>query len=208
MDRTDIAFLVTGIVIVVVVGRLLALTGRRYVGGAGGAGRNVGSVATLFSIVFHLVTLGVVALIAAVPTGDGMTSLMVRVGVLLLVLGVVYGVFVGALARRREVAITEAAVSPDQPTALDPRVDDALHAESPHAPSARDHAADTPPLDVPEGEGEDEGEPRQQRSGPAPANRPPPTDPAARERPPNKNPSVPSNAPSYLPPSGLPGDGS
>lgn len=150
MDAAGWVFIVAGIVVVFVVGRLLALTGRRYVGGAGGGGDNVGSVATLLSIVFHLVTLGIVALIATFP-GEGVKGFLVRLGVLLLLVGLVYGIFVGVLARRREVAITEAAVS-DQPH-------DQQDGQPPH-------------------NGDDQ-----------------------------KNPNVPSHAPSYLPPTGLPGRG-
>ncbi|MPY81082.1 MAG: hypothetical protein GEV04_22160 [Actinophytocola sp.] len=111
MDRTDIAFVITGVVIVLIVGQLLSFVGKRYVAGAGGAGSNVGTVATLLSMVFYLVTLGLTALISVLPVGTGASSFMLRLGVLLLVLGAAFGVFVGALARRREVAITEAAVT-------------------------------------------------------------------------------------------------
>lgn len=140
MDATTIVFVAAGIVLVLVVGQLLRRTGRRYVGGAGGAGSDVGTVATLLSTVFHLVTLGITALVAAVPVGEGVSGFLVRFGILLLVVGVVFGVFVGILARRREVAITEAAAVEEHPG--------------------------------------QEG-----------------------------NPNVPGHAPSYLPPSGLPGDG-
>ncbi|MQA01918.1 MAG: hypothetical protein GEV07_04040 [Streptosporangiales bacterium] len=145
MEPAALIFLATGIVVVAVVGWLMMLTGRRYVGGAGGAGSNVGSVAGLLAVVFLLVTLGITALITVLPVGDGVSGYLVRLGILLVVLGLVYGVFVGALARRREVAITEAALA------------EAQEQEKPHEPPS--------------------------------------------------NPSVPTHSPSYLPPSGLPGDG-
>lgn len=129
MDRASIVFIVAGIVVVIVVGQLLRFTGRRYVGGAGGAGSNVGSVATLLSTVFHLVTLGLTAIIAVLPFGGAATGFVMRLGILLLVVGGVYGLFVGALARRREVAITEAAVT--DPQGNDPRQNPNVPAHSP-----------------------------------------------------------------------------
>lgn len=119
MQWPDFAFIGTGIVIVAVVGRLLAYSGRRYVGGAGGAGRNVGSIASLVSVVFHLVTLGLVALLAAIPVSTWPRGYLVKVGILCLILGLVYAVAVGVLARRREVAVTESALS-EPPESGDP----------------------------------------------------------------------------------------
>ncbi|MBO0828232.1 MAG: hypothetical protein J2P24_10680 [Streptosporangiales bacterium] len=119
MHWADFAFIGTGIVIVAVVGRLLAYSGRRYVGGAGGAGRNVGSIATLVSVVFHLVTLGLVALLTAIPVSTGPRGFLIKVGLLCLILGLVYAAAVGVLARRREVAVTESALS-EPPDSDDP----------------------------------------------------------------------------------------
>lgn len=111
MHWADLAFIGTGILIVVVVGRLLAYSGRRYVGGAGGAGKGVGSIATLLSVVFHLVTLGLVALLTAIPMSNGPRGYLIKVGFLCVLLGLIYAAAVGVLARRREVAVTESALS-------------------------------------------------------------------------------------------------
>lgn len=134
MDRIDIVFLVSGVVVVFVAGRLLTLTGRRYVGGAGGAGTNVGTFASLLSTVFHLVTLGLTVLIGVLPVGPGLPGYLVRLGILLVVLGIVYGAFVGALARRREVAITEVAVAETSGEKAQPRRSDNPSVPS-HSPS-------------------------------------------------------------------------
>lgn len=119
MDWADVAFIGTGIVVVAVVGRLLAYSGRRYVGGAGGAGRSEGSIATLVSVVFHLVTLGLVLLLAAIPLSTWPRGFLVRVGILCVFLGLIYAAAVGVLARRREVAVTESALS-EPPESGDP----------------------------------------------------------------------------------------
>ncbi|MGH3099132.1 MAG: hypothetical protein ACRDMV_24370 [Streptosporangiales bacterium] len=110
MNGTDIAFLAVGVAIVIVVGRLLAYSGRRYIGSAAGTREGSGSAATLVSVVFHLVALGLLAFISALPIGGGeVMSFMMRLGVLLLVLGGVYGIAIAAVARRRQAEITEAA---------------------------------------------------------------------------------------------------
>lgn len=109
MNGTDIAFLVVGAVVVVVVGRLLAYSGRRYINAADTRAGS-GSAATLVSVVFHLIALGLLVLITVLPVGSTETvSFMLRLGVLLLVLGGVYGIAIAAVARRRQAEITEAA---------------------------------------------------------------------------------------------------
>lgn len=129
MDEASIVFIAVGVVVVIVVGRLLTLTGRRYVGGVDGAGANVGTVAPLLATMFHLVTLGATVLIAVLPVGGDVTGFLIRLGTLLLIVGVIYGGFVAALARRREVAITEAAVN-EPPTSQGQE-------DNPSAPSHR-----------------------------------------------------------------------
>lgn len=136
MHWADFAFIATGIVIVAVVGRLLAYSGRRYVGGAGGAGKNAGSIATLVSVVFHLVTLGLVALLTAIPVSTGPRGYLIKVGLLCLLLGLIYAAAVGVLARRREVAVTESALSEPPPNGnLDERPSMPTHPPSYIPPS-------------------------------------------------------------------------
>jgi hypothetical protein len=89
-------FLVIGILIVIAAGQLLAMSGRRHLGPTSG------SAALLVSVLFHVVTLGVVALLTAVPVGGGVDGgLMLRLGFLLLALAVVFGITMTLLVRRR-----------------------------------------------------------------------------------------------------------
>lgn len=113
MRPADIVFLVIGVIVVVVVGQLLAYSGRRYVGGGAATQRGgAGSIAVLSSVVFHLVTLGLLALIAVLPVGaTPAQSVMLRIGILLLVLGAVYAATLGILSHKRQDAVAEAALS-------------------------------------------------------------------------------------------------
>ena len=107
MDNEHIVFLVIGVVIVLIVGRLLVQSGRRYLtNSAPSEQQSAGSAATLVAILFHLLTLGVVALLAVVPVGvSGQQGVLVRVGILLVLLALIYGVALALLSQRRQEAI-------------------------------------------------------------------------------------------------------
>lgn len=106
MDTGRIVFLVVGVVVVFAVGRLMIHSGRRYVADETGGRRGAASGANLVAVLFHLATLGVVALIAVLPLGGAPDErFLLRTGVLLLVLAAVYGITLGLLNRRREQAM-------------------------------------------------------------------------------------------------------
>jgi len=107
VDNELAIFLIIGVVIVVIVGRLLVHSGARYLTNSAAAEkRSLGSAAALVAVLFYLLTLGFVALLAAVPIGGSpQESLLVRLGVLLVVLAIVYGITLGLLSRRRQEAI-------------------------------------------------------------------------------------------------------
>lgn len=107
MDSGSVIFLVIGVVIVVAVGQLLAMSGRRYLTAAApGERKSSGSAATLVAVLFHLVTLGVVALLAVIPFGGSPEErLLLRLGVLLIVLALVFGSTLSLLGRRRQEAL-------------------------------------------------------------------------------------------------------
>jgi hypothetical protein len=107
MDLERVVFLVVGVVVVVAVGRLLIHSGRRYVADESGR-RGAASGASLVAVLFHLATLGVVALIAVVPLGGAADQrFLLRTGILLLVLAAVYGITLALLNRRREEAMVD-----------------------------------------------------------------------------------------------------
>ena len=104
MDTGTVYYLVAGVVAVAVVGRLLAFSGKRYLAGAATRGReSAGSVASLVSMLFHLVTLGLTALLAAIPFGGSQTQVfLVRIGVLLILVAVAYAIALRMLTRRKQ----------------------------------------------------------------------------------------------------------
>jgi protein-S-isoprenylcysteine O-methyltransferase Ste14 len=110
MRSQEVLFLVIGVVIVFVVGRLISNNGRTFLAkSAPSEDGSAGSAATLVAVFFHLLTLGLVALIAEMPAGSNPDrSLLIRVGVLLVVLALIYGITLSQLSRRRtEAMITE-----------------------------------------------------------------------------------------------------
>jgi len=110
MESQNVLFLVVGVIIVFVVGRLIIHSGRRYLSNsAPSEGASAGSAATLVAVFFHLLTLGLVALIAEMPAGrDPDRGFLIRIGVLLVVLAAIYAVTLSLLSRRRQEAmITE-----------------------------------------------------------------------------------------------------
>jgi hypothetical protein len=116
MDTERTVFLIVGVVVVFVVGQLIIQSGRRYVAAGGSARRGAASGANLVAVLFHLATLGLVALLAVLPLGGPPEQrFLVRLGVLLIVLAVVYGITLAQLNRRREeMLVTEFEERPRQ----------------------------------------------------------------------------------------------
>jgi hypothetical protein len=110
MDTEHTVFLITGVVVVLFVGRLIVRSGRHYI--AEGTNRERGDAASganLVAVLFHLSTFGLIALIAVIPLGGAMSQrYLLRLGILLLVLAVVYGITLSLLQRRREEAMAAA----------------------------------------------------------------------------------------------------
>lgn len=107
MNSEQVLFIVVGVVVVFAVGQLLMHSGRRYLAGsAPGERASAGPAASLVAALFHLLTLGVVALVSVLSVGsDVVTRFLVQVGVLLVVLAGVYAVALVQINRRREEAL-------------------------------------------------------------------------------------------------------
>jgi hypothetical protein len=107
VDTERIMFLVVGVVIVVALGQLIALSGRRYLAKSVPAeGASAGSSAILVAVMFHLVNLGIVALLSVVGFGSNpVTGFVLRIGILMLVLAATYGLALSMLNRRRQDAL-------------------------------------------------------------------------------------------------------
>lgn len=99
-------FLVVAVIAVVIVGRLLAYSGKRYLAGPESGPTQAGSVAALVAVLFHLVTLGLTALLAAIPFGGSQTQVfLIRIGLVLILVGTAYAVALRMLTRRKEEAV-------------------------------------------------------------------------------------------------------
>ncbi|HKS46950.1 MAG TPA: hypothetical protein VJT49_17940 [Amycolatopsis sp.] len=102
-----LVFLVVGVILVLIDGQIIYHSGKRYLNrGDTEAG---GSMINLVTMLFHLVVLGLVALISTIdfPNDNSPTSIIARIGVLLLVLALAHGVTIGVLARMREEQVAE-----------------------------------------------------------------------------------------------------
>jgi Na+/serine symporter len=107
-----LSFLLCGILLILIDGQILYRSGSRYL--AKVYQSDVAhSVMQLVAVLFHLVVLGVLALISTidVSTGLAIRDLVVKLGVVLLMLGVAHGVTMAILIavrnRRREEQIIE-----------------------------------------------------------------------------------------------------
>jgi uncharacterized membrane protein YidH (DUF202 family) len=105
MDTSSfVAFLVIGTALVLIDGQIIYHNGRRFLQQAT-PNAPAESLTKLVSVLFHLGTLGVLALISVIDVpGDDSTiqSVVVRLGIILIVIGIAHWIAVSALARIRD----------------------------------------------------------------------------------------------------------
>jgi hypothetical protein len=104
MDSNSyVAFLVIGTLLVLIDGQIIYRNGRRFLQQATPKASAV-SLTTLVTVLFHLGTLGVLALVSTIDLGteDQAKGVVLRLGIILLVLGVAHWIAVSALARIRD----------------------------------------------------------------------------------------------------------
>ncbi|GAA2549472.1 hypothetical protein [Pseudonocardia hydrocarbonoxydans] len=100
-----VTLLVVAIALTFLVGRLLVTAGEPFLQEVFQDTKVTRSVNLLLSVLFHLITLGVLAIISVVDIAGGQQPLqtfVVKLGVVLLVLGVAYGISMLVLIRVRE----------------------------------------------------------------------------------------------------------
>lgn len=99
-----LAFLVIGVVLVLIDGAIVYRSGRALLGEAYPDPRGSRSMAQLVTVLFHLVVLGVLALISTIDvnTGSQVQNVVVKLGVVLLVLGLAHGATMAILSRVRD----------------------------------------------------------------------------------------------------------
>lgn len=100
-----ILLLVVSVVLTAVVGQLLNRAGEPFLLDVFRDKKVARSVNLLLSVLFYLITLGVLAVISTVDLGlqdQPLQNFVVRLGVVLLVLGIAYGISMLVLIRIRE----------------------------------------------------------------------------------------------------------
>ena len=99
-----ITLLVVSVALTFLIGRLLITAGEPFLQEVFQDKKVTRSVNLLLSVLFHLITLGVLAIISGIDLGQAepLERFVTRLGVVLLVLGVAYGVSMLVLIRIRE----------------------------------------------------------------------------------------------------------
>jgi hypothetical protein len=98
-----VAFLLIGAVLVLVDGQIIYRNGRKFLQ-QGTASASAESMTRLVSVLFHLITLGVLLLISTIdiPTDGSAEGVVLRLGVSLIVLGIAHWIAMSALTRIRD----------------------------------------------------------------------------------------------------------
>ena len=107
-----VSFLAIGVVLVLIDGQVIYRSGRGYLESSYGDPAAGASMTRLVTVLFHLVTLGLLALLSTIPLGDSdLPGVVGRVGVLLLVLAIVHAITLAVLGRIRGEQVGEAVVN-------------------------------------------------------------------------------------------------
>lgn len=99
-----LVLLAVSVALTFLVGRLLVRAGEPFLQEVFHDEKVTRSVNLLLSVLFHLVTLGVLAIISVtdVPADNALQAFVVKLGVVLLTLGIAYGISMLVLIRVRE----------------------------------------------------------------------------------------------------------
>ncbi|MEU0537636.1 hypothetical protein [Amycolatopsis tolypomycina] len=106
-----LSFLAIGVALVLIDGQIIYRSGRRYLENSYGDPAAGASMTRLVTVLFHLATLGVLALISTIDMGGSdLPGVVGRIGVLLLILALAHAITLGVLARIRGEQEVEAVV--------------------------------------------------------------------------------------------------
>jgi amino acid transporter len=99
-----ITLLVISIIITIAVGRILMMSGQPFLQEVFQDEKVTTSVNRLLSVLFHLITIGVLTIISvwSVDIGTQLQNMVVKLGIVLIVLGIAYGISMLVLMRVRE----------------------------------------------------------------------------------------------------------
>ncbi len=106
-----LSFLAIGVALVLIDGQIIYRSGRRYLESSYGDPAAGASMTRLVTVLFHLATLGVLALVSTIDMGGSdLPGVVGRLGVLLLILAVAHAITLAALSRIRGEQEVEAVV--------------------------------------------------------------------------------------------------
>ena len=99
-----ITLLVISVAVTLLVGRLLVMSGQPFLQEVFQDEKVTTSVNRLLSVLFHLITIGVLTMISVwtLDIGTQLQNMVVKIGMVLIVLGIAYGVSMLVLIRIRE----------------------------------------------------------------------------------------------------------
>jgi hypothetical protein len=99
-----ITLLVISIAITLLVGRVLVMSGQPFLQEVFQDEKVTSSVNRLLSVLFHLITIGVLTIISVwtLDVGTQLQNMVVKIGIVLIVLGIAYGISMLVLIRVRE----------------------------------------------------------------------------------------------------------
>lgn len=93
-----LSFLAVGVVLVLIDGQIIHHSGRRYLADVYGEPAASASVTRLVTVLFHLTTLGVLALVSTIGFGGSdLPGVVGRLGVMLLILALAHAITLAAL---------------------------------------------------------------------------------------------------------------
>jgi hypothetical protein len=118
-DDDYLTFLLLGALFVVIDGQILYRGGRQYLATSNAGAESEGSMGRMVAVVFHLVCLGMLALLSLVNIGGTSTAAIVgRLGVFLLLMALAHAVTLSVLSRQRESHVLENRIGtqPDRST--------------------------------------------------------------------------------------------
>jgi hypothetical protein len=109
-DNQYFTFLVLGVLLVVVDGQVLYRGGRRFLASSEDGSRSNASMARMVTVAFHLICLGVLAVLSLADIGSSAVALVGRLGIFLLIVAVAHGVTLSVLSRQRESRVVESGI--------------------------------------------------------------------------------------------------
>ncbi|MGH3450197.1 MAG: hypothetical protein ACRDQW_05610 [Haloechinothrix sp.] len=110
-EDSYLTFLAISVLIVVVDGQILYRSGKGYLARSYGDSEASTSMTRLVVVLFHLVVLGVIALISTIDIGgSGVQAVVARLGVVLLIVALAHFIAVSLLTRIRESQLADSRV--------------------------------------------------------------------------------------------------